>query len=429
MSPSRSRRLVSVAFACLAGVLTQSSDGYASGGVPLQDSQYLSTARYDFRVVGQTVEEGPFQVALDHRSHLWFINRFDGTLYNLPMGTYMQGASPGTSRLLTARFHGNLFTSLGIDRRDSNVPVVMDLHISGETAFASLVHWPTTKLADRNDCYQFLVVAFPLGVVGKKTVQRLFTTPCMRNVSGGGANYGGRITDNDRFLYVSIGDVRYDRSGYPNEDPDSVREQASPHSVFGSVVRVDLSSSPRTWTVISRGHRNPQGLTTDGKRLYLTEHGAQGGDELNSIVEGRNYGWPFRHFGKPYPVDEDVIGTALDSSRNPSRGVDRDLEEFGARSGSHSGVFPPVMSWTPALGVGNVKIISDRSTLVDWRRNLIVAGMKQMSIHRLILHGDRVIHDETIYIGNRIRDFEVTNFGWLIMATDDGALLVLMPTG
>lgn len=415
-------------------LLGAGSSVYAGGEVAFEsdlvESTYVSTSRYDFELVGKLSREGTYQTALDNRSNVWLIDRFSGDLISVPIGYYfLEAWRPASNASLRFRSHGNVFSLLGLSRKDPYVPVAMDLHIVGSDFFVSTVALSKTSDAVPVDCYTFSVSRFRLKdeVVTEPT--ELLRARCMRDINGGGANYGGRITNDSRYIYVSIGDVRYDRSGFPNTDIDSVTEQANQSSIFGTIVQLPLQDSGFPVQIVSRGHRNPQGLTFKARELFSTEHGAQGGDELNLIIKGNHYGWPYRQQGKPYPVDESaaVVGTSQDSSRNPSRGVDKTLETFGAKSGTHRGFEPPMMSWTPSIGPGNIKAIAEFSILADWRGDLILAGMRQLSLHRLTLVGNRVVHDEIISVGYRIRDFEITNFGFMIHATDDGRVMVYRP--
>jgi glucose/arabinose dehydrogenase len=162
--------------------------------------------------------------------------------------------------------------------------------------------------------------------------------------------------------------------------------------------------------------------------LIESEHGPFGGDEVNVLVKGNNYGWPLGTFGKPYPLfntghKEDEV-----RSLNPATTIDKQLAEFGAISGSQPGAHLPIMSWAPGVGAGNITKIQKSSGFVDWRGNIVVSLMADMSLHRLILSGNSVIFDENISLGFRVRDFIVNDLGFLILSTDQGRLLIYRTT-
>jgi len=236
---------------------------------------------------------------------------------------------------------------------------------------------------------------------------------------------GGRITNSDTNLYLSIGEQRYDRSGFPKIGDNFKKLQSEISSVFGSVL--EFNKDNNQYKIFSRGHRNAQGLFYDQEQgqLLESEHGPFGGDEVNVLVRGNNYGWPFATFGKPYPKKYPSGKAEINDSMNPATGVDRELKTFGAKSGSQSGYELPLFSWSPGMSPGNLVKISTKSSLIDWRNNIFVALMGEGSFHRLILDKGRVVHDETIQLGKRVRDFLVMDSGSIFASTDNGELVRL----
>lgn len=148
------------------------------------------------------------------------------------------------------------------------------------------------------------------------------------------------------------------------------------------------------------GHRNPQGLTQDrAGRLWSTEHGPQGGDELNLVEDGRNYGWP-------------LVTLGIECPQCPWQ-----------RQGRHDGFTPPVYSWLPSIAVSN--LIEVRGFAPNWEGDLLVGSLKSQSLHRLRLQGDRVQYDESIFIGDRIRDIARRDDGTILLWTDSARLVEL----
>ncbi|CAN2169813.1 Glucose/Sorbosone dehydrogenase [Candidatus Nanopelagicaceae bacterium] len=229
-------------------------------------------------------------------------------------------------------------------------------------------------------------------------------------------------------IYLSVGEQRYDPSGFPKKDLLSKSEIRNPGSVFGKVLEFDPAGNG--YSIYSSGHRNAQGLfySYDNKTLIESEHGPFGGDEVNILKKNQDYGWPFGTFGKPYPLFN--TGNPGDEFRsvNPGNTIDKELKKIGAISGSQPGAQLPIMSWIPGVGAGNISQIQTSSDFIDWRGNILVSQMQDASIHRLVLVGTSVVLDEKIPLGFRVRDFIVNDKGYLILSTDQGRLLVYRTT-
>ena len=103
------------------------------------------------------------------------------------------------------------------------------------------------------------------------------------------------------------------------------------------------------------------------------------------------------------------------------------LKKSGQIRGTHEGYQKPLFSWFPSVGAGSLLQIPSDSDLLDWRDNLLVVSLASNQLHRLILEEDKVIFDETINVGARVRDMLVTKSGDLIIALDEGTLLVYRP--
>jgi cytochrome c2 len=229
--------------------------------------------------------------------------------------------------------------------------------------------------------------------------------PCMPlSLDGGpirfsGINNGGRmVLLDDRRLLVSIGDHEMD--GYAT----TLQAAQEPTSSYGKLVLVDLSN--RGHEVFSLGHRNPQGLAVavDGT-IWETEHGPQGGDELNLVRQGTNYGWPLETYGTEYGTH------AWPLSETP---------------GSHDKYVQPVYSWVPSIGTSNlIEVRSDRFS--HWRGDLLVGALRGRSLWRLRIREGRVAMAEQIEIGQRIRDLEVGHRGELVLLADGGSLHFVTP--
>ncbi|MBS0554946.1 MAG: PQQ-dependent sugar dehydrogenase, partial [Proteobacteria bacterium] len=161
---------------------------------------------------------------------------------------------------------------------------------------------------------------------------------------------------------------------------------------------------PEIW---SYGHRNPQGLAyaPDGT-LWEHEHGPQGGDEINLIRPGRNYGWPQITFGREY-----VTGFRI------GEGTER------------ADVQPPLKQWTPSIAPSGMAFYT-ADVFPRWKGNLFIGALKYRMLVRLVLDGDKVTHEERLLAdqGMRIRDVRQGPDGRLWLLDDsDGRILRLDP--
>lgn len=230
------------------------------------------------------------------------------------------------------------------------------------------------------------------------------TTPCLPLKDSGhafaGHQSGGRIQMLDgNTMILTVGDHEFDGNMssliLPQDDSSS----------YGKTILVDVDK--RTGVVISKGHRNPQGLHIDSSNsIWLTEHGPQGGDELNLVIPDTNYGWPFATYGIAYGKPEWPLSR--------SEGAHREYEA-------------PVFAWVPGIGISNlVSIESDHFNL--WKSDLIVASLARKSLFRIRVDDGRVRYLEEIEVGRRIRTLVEGHDGQLILWTDDSALVTISRT-
>jgi aldose sugar dehydrogenase len=202
---------------------------------------------------------------------------------------------------------------------------------------------------------------------------------------------------------------------------DLIRRQAQNlQSNLGKIIRINddgsapqdnpLASSgnadPKIW---SYGHRNIQGLTIDPatQKIWSTEHGSRGGDELNLIESGENYGWPLVTYGREY-----------------SGGVISEEQ-------SRPGLVEPKLVWTPSIAPSGLAIYrGDRYP--QWQGDAWAGGLVSRDVRRIDLDASgKAIAEVSIPIGQRVRDVRQGPDGWLYVLTDepDGQLLRLELTG
>ena len=224
-------------------------------------------------------------------------------------------------------------------------------------------------------------------------------------VTAGRNHFGGKIAfDRNGYLFLTLGDRQVPPEGKLEAHP---AQDLSNH--HGKVIRLhDDGRVPKDNPFVSRdgarpeiwsyGHRNVQGLAIHPQTgdIWTNEHGPQGGDELNLIQPGRNYGWPVIGFGVSY-----TTGLAI-------------------HSGTHrEGMEQPAQVWVPSIGIsGALFYTGDR--FPEWRGNLLVGGMARQRLVRLTLDGRRVVSEETLVPQmGRIRDIRQGPDGDIYLVTDN----------
>ena len=216
-------------------------------------------------------------------------------------------------------------------------------------------------------------------------------------------HFGSRIAfDNNGHVFFSIGD----RGERPNA------QNLLNHA--GTIIRLNLDGSipkdnpfvnnkkalPEIW---SYGHRNPQGLAYDynSNRLWGIEHGPRGGDEINLIKPGHNYGWPVISYGKEY------------------------WGPLAVGEGTHrKGMEQPKKVYTPSIAPGSLLMYSS-TALPKWKGNLFSGALKLRYINRIVLDDeDKVIKEERLLesLDERIRALAQSLDGWLYFSTDSGKI-------
>jgi aldose sugar dehydrogenase len=219
-----------------------------------------------------------------------------------------------------------------------------------------------------------------------------------------GDQVGGALQQLDAgTLLLTVGDHGHDGVVHLN-DRISQQEDAS----YGKTILIDLETGAgSTYTI---GHRNPQGLYIDPNgNIWSSEHGPQGGDELNLLVKGKNYGWPIVTYGTNYG---------------------RSIWPLNPRQGRHDGFEPPMYAWVPSVGVSSLTGVRG-NLLGRWKGDLLVASLAGTSLWRVRVERGRVISTEKIGIGSRVRDVIEGEDGRLILWTENtktsGALVVIEP--
>lgn len=161
-------------------------------------------------------------------------------------------------------------------------------------------------------------------------------------------------------------------------------------------------AKPEIW---SYGHRSPQGLVRHPVtgELWLAEMGPRGGDELNLIKPGANYGWPVATYGKEY------WGPSIGATAAP-------------------GTEPPVAYWVPSISPSGMTFYNG-SVFPKWKGNAFLANLSGMHLRRLVVEGHKIVSQEPLFEGQgiRFRNVRPGSDGFLYVSTDDGRIARLVP--
>jgi glucose/arabinose dehydrogenase len=345
------------------------------------DAQVYRSALHDFRLV--PVAEGlvtPWSMA-------W-----------LPNGDMLVTERPGRLRIVR---DGALLPD--------PVPGIPKVHARGQGGLLDVQPHPDF----RNNHLLYITFSKPLPDDQSTTalIRGTFENDALTNVeelfeavARGRGHYGSRIAFSEGYVFISAGDRQAPSTGNLEEHP--AQDRSNHHGV---IIRLhddgripadnpfigEDGVRPETW---SYGHRNPQGLGIHPETgdLWANEHGPQGGDELNLIQPGRNYGWPVIGYGVNYESGSTIhVGTMRESMEHP------------------------VYFWVPSIATSGLMVYTGQR-FPAWNGNVFVGGLAGLQLARLTLDGQTVVAEETLIQGfGRVRDVRQGPEGDIYIAIDD----------
>ncbi len=318
----------------------------------------------------------------------------------LPDGRLLVTERPGAMRVVK---DGQVSPPLG------NVPRVFD---SGQGGLLDVTLDPEFA---RNRTIYFTYAEPGEGGAGTALASAVLADAELRDVKvlfrqqpklSGGLHFGSRVVVGpDGKLWLGLGE-RYRRDEAQNLNSHLgklIRLEKDGRVPADNPFRGRNDARPEIW---SWGHRNIQGMARHPQTgaVWLHEHGAQGGDEINIPERGRNYGWPVITHGIDYSGARIGVGTAA------------------------PGMEQPLLHWTPSIAPSGMAFYTG-GKIPAWRGNLFVGSLKFGTLHRIVLDGIRVVKQERIELGDTIRDVRDGPDGYLYVATDSprGRILRLEP--
>lgn len=311
---------------------------------------------------------------------------------------------PDGSMLVTLKGGGLVWFSGGMKRMVAGLP---DIDSSGQSGLLDVALHPNF---DENRLVYFSFSEGPVGRQGTSVARAVFRggpNPRIEtwevifsgnNVTSGGIHFGSRIAfGTDGLLYVTVGE-----RGQRNRAQD-------PYDHGGTVVRLTgdggtpvdnpfADGAGGHPAVFTYGHRNAQGLAVEPVtgRVWLHEHGPKGGDEVNILKAGANYGWPVITYGREYS------GARVGEGETEKEGMEQ-----------------PLLYWTPSIAPSGMSFYTGNA-FPAWRGDLFVGALAGRQLRRIDLEGGSVVGQEVLLENSlgRIRDVRTGAYGFLYLLTD-----------
>lgn len=313
----------------------------------------------------------------------------------------------------------NIETLAPIVKEHKNNYFIFDLLIDGDFLLVSLVTIPNMA----NSCDIFQIIKIPIiksNLVPSGASQVWKSNVCIHTYPNdpGWGDFQGRLAVSKYNIYMSAGLLIASTylGFYPNLNVSGLNEDLTTeiknYQLFGGVIKINKTTG--TSSRIAQGFRGPSGLaiktTPLGEQIWLVDHGPRGGDELNLVIEGKDYGWPWVSYGRKY----------FDATKG-QKGI------INTKFGTHTGYEEPIYYWTPSIAPSQLIVLP--KTLDNdssWSAgDIVVSSLKAKSIFRLKLDANLKIQSiEQVEIGARIRDISVENTT-IFISTDDGRVVVL----
>jgi glucose/arabinose dehydrogenase len=279
------------------------------------------------------------------------------------------------------------------ERLDDSRFAITDIGVLSSTADRADVVVSYPRYSSSRDCVSVVLASYQINLGVKPSVKRIRTwftsTPCVP--VNAVQHAAGRIEVIDKStVYMTVGDLGYTRI-----------DEKSKRGDLGSLFKINKSKVEK----ISRGHRNQQGIVLIGQSLYTSEHGPRGGDELNLILKGKDYGWPAVTYGEPY-TSGDYVKPAL--------------------TGTHEGFPEPLRYWVPSVAPTELIQLPAGPAWGKWASQIVMGTLREESLIFIEMRDAKTVGQVVkVGVGERIRDLEISLEGAIVATTDSGKLLVI----
>jgi len=324
-------------------------------------------------------------------------NQRGAALAVLDDGSLLLGGGKSGGELFTYNIESKslkkIATLISANRRNNDSRfAINDIGIltQSSSAVKLLVSYP--RLGLERNCVEVVIEQLDFNRLTQK-VKRvsnwLITKPCVP-ISAVQHTSGRFAVIDQSSAYVTIGDL-----GYPQISDRKKRGD------LGSIFKVSAKGAVK----VSQGHRNAQGIVLlNNKDLLAAEHGPRGGDEINLIKQGADYGWPFVTYGQPYGSGDYVRPT---------------------KTGTHAGFIEPLTYWVPSIAPTEL-VQLPKDGWGSWSDQLLLGTLKEQAVVFIKLDQKlAVVEQVKVDVGHRIRDLEVLPTGVAVATTDSGQLLLI----
>lgn len=324
------------------------------------------------------------------------------------LGNIYFKSNESIEKIKTPKIKNNISQYL-LSAKDEMNSGQMRVHSIAYSSAQSMLYVCYTRYV--NERYHRLVIDRIQIKVGNKEADGEWENIYESQQASASVSGGGKLLLKGKELYFSVG---FPNSiGYPNEavnsdwftDDANQANSQDENSSFGKIYLINTLD--KRLELVSLGHRNVVGLAfTSSDQLYSVEHGPQGGDELNHVQKGKNYGWPIQTYGTRYGTYGYYWKTPL------------------FKKNQKISFTEPVFAFVPSVATSAV--ISIRDFNERWNNDLLVASLKGQSLYRIRMgKNGNAIYSEPIWIGSRLRDLGISESGVIYILTDDGQLVAM----
>lgn len=287
-------------------------------------------------------------------------------------------------KIIIATFEGDIqlvenLKKFDIKKIENNLPTediytILDIELVKDDLFVSLASLKN----DNRDCSFFELYRSKFDSNKLEFTKIYETGTCLKNTLGGRI-HGYNLKNQEGILFTT---------GASSTEKNLAQLDKSPN---GKILFLNLKNL--NVEIFSKGHRNPQGLLIEDDIILSTEHSAYGGDEINKIVYGGNYGWPIFSLGDLYLFEKKILNERKNYSLKKEVNV--------------PGYKDPIYTFIPSIGISEIIKVPDYFSKY-WKNNYLITSLNGMSIYRVRFDKEysKIIFSEKIFIGERIRDIK-----------------------